>query len=82
MLRRAREFGPALLVPLAWTVVIAAHSGLVADSTLFVAHVVMSVLLAVFAATGRAEMRTGALRVWWAVVAVGFLVTALGTLKQ
>ncbi|MFB6090795.1 MAG: hypothetical protein ABEJ97_07020 [Halobellus sp.] len=79
MLRRAREYGPALLVPLAWGFVTAAHLGAVADSTLFVAHVVMTVLLAVFAVTGRAEMRAGTLRVWWRIVAVGFGVTLLGT---
>ncbi|MFC6874173.1 hypothetical protein [Halobellus marinus] len=79
MLRQAREVGPAFLVPIAWTVVILAHLGVVADSTLFVAHVVMSVLLAVFTVTGRAEMRHGALRVWWWIVAVGFVVTVLGT---
>ncbi|WP_311172983.1 hypothetical protein [Halobellus ordinarius] len=79
MLRQAREVGPAFLVPLAWTVVVLAHLGAVADSTLFVAHVVMSILLAVFTVTGYAEMRHGALRVWWSIVAVGFVVTALGT---
>ncbi|MFA1610860.1 hypothetical protein [Halobellus rubicundus] len=79
MLRQAREYGPALLVPLAWGFVAAAHLGAVADSTLFVAHVVMTVLLAVFAVTGRAEMREGTLRVWWWIVAVGFVVTLLGT---
>ena len=79
MLRQAREFGPALLVPLAWIFVTAAHLDVVAASTLFIAHVVMSVLLAVFAVTGRADMREGTLRVWWWVIAVGFVVTLLGT---
>lgn len=80
MLRTAREYGPALLVPAAWGFVTAAHVDAVADSTLFVAHVVMTVLLAVFAITGRADMREGTLRVWWSIVAVGFVVTLLGTL--
>ncbi|MFB6251945.1 MAG: hypothetical protein ABEI27_09740 [Halobellus sp.] len=79
MLRQAREFGPALLVPLAWLFVTAAHLGAVAASTLFVAHVVMSVLLAVFAVTGRADMREGTLRVWWWIIAIGLVVTLLGT---
>ena len=49
MFRRSRELGPALLVPLAWTFVIAAHLGVVIPRTLFIAHVVMTVLLAGFA---------------------------------
>lgn len=79
MFRRAREIGPSMLVPLAWTVVIAAHVDVVADRTLFIAHVVMTVLLAVFAVTGRADMREGVLAVWWRLIAVGFLVTLCGT---
>lgn len=78
MFRRARAIGPALLVPLAWTVVTGAHLDLVTEHSLFVAHVVMSVLLVGFAATGRADMRDGALLVWWRIVAVGALVTAAG----
>ncbi|QCC49216.1 hypothetical protein [Halobellus limi] len=78
MLRQAREFGPVFLIPLAWIVVIATHLDLIADATLFIAHVAMSVLLAVFVVTGRAEMRTGTLRVWWRIIAVGFVVTLLG----
>lgn len=80
MFRRARELGPTLLVPLAWTVVTAAHLDLVAERSLFIAHVVMTVLLVGFAATGRADMREGALLVWWRIIAVGALVTLLGTL--
>jgi len=76
--RRARELGPPLLVPLAWTFVAAAQIGVVADRTIFIALVVMSVLLAGFAATGRADMRSGALLVWWRIIAVGTLVTLCG----
>ncbi len=79
MLRAARETGPALLVPAAWAVVAAAHVDLVADRTLLVAHVVMTVLLVVFAVTGRADMREGTLRVWWLVIAAGILPAAAGT---
>ena len=80
MLRQAREFGPVVLIPLAWIVVTATHLGVIAGDTLFVAHVVMSVLLAVFVVTGREEMRTGTLRVWWRIIAVGFVVTLLGAI--
>ncbi|MFB6308492.1 MAG: hypothetical protein ABEH35_04105 [Haloarculaceae archaeon] len=78
MFRRLRELGPAVLVPLAWTFVTAAHLGTVTDHTLFVAHVVMAVLLAGFAVTGRADMRDGTLRVWWSIIVVGLVLTVGG----
>jgi len=78
MFRRARELGPPLLVPLAWTFVAAAQVGVVADRTIFIALVVMSVLLAGFAATGRDDMRSGTLLVWWRIIAVGTVVTLCG----
>jgi len=67
-----------VLIPLAWLVVTAASLGVVTDRTLFIAHVVMSVLLAGFAVTARTDMREGVLRVWWYVIAVGFVAAALG----
>ena len=70
--RSAREVGPVFLIPAAWSVVAATHLGIVTERTLFIAHVVMSVLLAAFAVTAYADMREGTLRVWWAVIAVGF----------
>lgn len=79
MLRRAREFGPAILVPLAWLFTVAVHADVVSDRTLFIAHLVMSVLLAVFAVTGRSDMQTGVLNVWWRIITVGFVVTVIGT---
>ncbi|MFO7925925.1 hypothetical protein [Natronomonas sp.] len=81
MFRRLRELGPSLLVPLAWTFVTAAHLGIVVPRTLFIAHVVMAVLLAGFAVTGRADMREGVLRVWWRIIAVGVVVTLAGVLS-
>ncbi|WP_251328810.1 hypothetical protein [Haloplanus pelagicus] len=78
MLRRLRETGPGLLVPLAWTVVVGAHLGAVSIHALFVAHLVMAVLLPGFAVTGWTEMSVGVLRTWRSVVAVGFVATALG----
>jgi hypothetical protein len=39
----------------------------------------MSVLLAAFAVTGRADMRDGTLLVWWRIIAVGLVVTVAGT---
>ena len=78
MFRRLRATGPSFLVPLAWAFVTAAHFDLVSTHAVFVAHVVMTVLLAGFAVTGRDDMRTGVLRVWWYVIAVGVFVTLAG----
>jgi hypothetical protein len=78
VLRRLRANGPALLVPAAWAVVVAAHVDLVATRTLLIAHVVMVVLLVGFAALSYADMREGILSVWWLVIAAGIPVTAAG----
>lgn len=78
MLRRCRENGPVVLVPLAWTFVTAAHLDFVARRTLLIAHLVMAALLLVFAALSRADMREGALRLWWWIVVVGFGLTVAG----
>lgn len=80
MLQRAREVGPGGLVPLAWTFAIAAHASVVSEHTLFMAHLVMTVLLAVFAVTGRRDMQTGVLNAWWWIITVGFVVTLAGTI--
>jgi hypothetical protein len=78
MLRRLRETGPVVLVPLAWTFVTAAHLTLVARRTVLAAHVVMAALLLAFAALSWADMRSGALLVWWRIIAVGFALTVAG----
>jgi hypothetical protein len=78
MLERAREYGPVGLVPLAWGFAAAAHLGYVGEHPLFVAHVVMVVVLASFAALSWTEMAEGALRAWRTVVTLGVAVTALG----
>lgn len=79
MFRTLRANGPALLVPLAWAFVTAAHVELVTTRTLLVAHVVMAVLLLAFAALSWSEMTDGALLAWRRVIVVGFLVTLAGT---
>jgi hypothetical protein len=76
--RRLRETGPVLLVPLAWSFVTAAHLELVGDEPVVIAHAVMAVLLAGFAATGYRDMREGVLRVWWWIIVVGLGITLLG----
>lgn len=80
MFRRLRETGPVALVPAAWVVVAATHVGAVTDRTLFIAHLVMSVLLAGFAITGYADMREGLLLVWWRVIAVGVIPATAGAI--
>lgn len=79
MLRRLRENGPVVLVPLAWTFVTAAHLDLVSRHTLLVGHVVIDVILAAFAVLSWSDMRSGVLRVWWLVIAVGLGVNLVGT---
>ncbi|WP_205596848.1 hypothetical protein [Halostella salina] len=78
MFRQAREFGPVVLIPLAWGFVTAAHLEVVTTSTLFIAHIVMATLLAGFAVTGRPDMREGVLHTWWAVIVAGFVATVVG----
>lgn len=78
MLDSLRAYGPVVLVPLAWTFTTAAHLGSVADHSVFVAHVVMVVVLAGFAALSWGEMTEGVLRTWRAVIVAGIPVTLLG----
>lgn len=80
MFRQAREFGPVVLIPLAWGFVTAAHLRIVGTSTLFIAHVVMATLLAGFAVTGRPDMREGVLHTWWLVIVSGFVATVAGAM--
>jgi len=79
MVRRLRENGPGLLVPLAWTFVTAAHVGIVTERTLLIAHVVMVVILVAFTVLSWRDMAAGVLRAWRAVMVVGLPVTLAGT---
>lgn len=79
MFRTLRKNGPIVLVPLAWTFVTAAHLDLVAQRTLLIAHVVMSVILVAFAVLSWREMRAGVLLAWKLVIVVGAAITLLGT---
>ncbi|WP_255198659.1 hypothetical protein [Halorarius litoreus] len=79
MLRRLRETGPVLLVPLAWTFATAAHLELLATRTVLIGHVVMAALLFAFAALSWQDMQAHpVLRAWLAVIVVGFGVTLVG----
>ncbi len=78
MLRRFRENGPALLVPAAWIVVAGVTAGIVSEHALFVAHVVMSVLLAGFVVASWNEMSSGVLRAWKLVILAGTPATVAG----
>ncbi|MFO7834779.1 MAG: hypothetical protein R6V31_12230 [Halohasta sp.] len=78
MLRQLRESGPGLLVPLAWLFVAAAQIDLVTTRSIFIAHLVMAAFITFFLATGWADMSTGALAGWRAVMVVGLAVTLAG----
>ncbi len=80
MLRRFREFGPVLLVPLAWLFALFGLLGTLSTHAVFVGHVVMAILLGLFSVTGRTEMKTGTLRVWWLIITVGFVITTAGAI--
>ena len=79
MLRRLRENGPVVLVPLAWTFATAAHLELIAVHTVLIGHLVMDAVLVAFAALSWADMRDGVLLAWKVVLLVGLAVTLLGT---
>jgi len=78
MRRAIREAGPGLLIPLAWVVVGAAHSGVVSARSVFIAHLVMVAFMAFFLTTGWNEMTDRVLQGWRAIIVVGLAITALG----
>jgi len=79
MLRRLRENGPVVLVPLAWTFATAAHLDLLALRTVLIAHLVMDAIIATFTVLSWREMTDGILLVWRRVLVVGLGVTLVGT---
>ncbi|SIR94295.1 hypothetical protein [Natronorubrum thiooxidans] len=78
MLRRLRENGPIILVPLAWTFVTAVHLGLASEHALFIAHLVMAVIIVVFTALSWSAMDRGVLLAWRRVLLAGLVVTLAG----
>lgn len=78
MLSSILENGPAVLVPAAWIVALAAVTDTIGSQPLFIAHLIMSVFLAVFAVLGWQQMTEGVFRVWRVIIAVGLAVTLLG----
>jgi hypothetical protein len=78
MLRRLRETGPVVLVPLAWTFAVLAHLGTLTLRTILIAHVVMTALLVAFLVLSWADMTEGVLRVWRTVILLGVPVTFAG----
>lgn len=79
MLRRLRENGPVVLVPLAWTFATAAHLELLSTRAVLIGHLVMDAVLVAFAALSWREMGEGVLLAWKAVLLVGLGFTLLGT---
>ena len=78
MLRRLRENGPIILVPLAWTFVTAVHLDLASEHALFIAHLVMAVIIVVFTALSWSAMDRGVLLAWRRVLLGGLVVTLAG----
>jgi hypothetical protein len=78
VLWKARDLGPAALVPAAWLATAAAHADLLGGDGLFVAHLVMAAFIAFFATTGWSAMDRGALRAWRLVLVVGLAATLAG----
>jgi len=78
MFSRLRAQGPAVLIPLAWTVVGLAHLDVVSDQPVLGFHIVAAVLIAAFAALSWDEMDTAVLRVWRDILLVGLLLTVGG----
>ncbi|MFC7019657.1 MULTISPECIES: hypothetical protein [Haloarcula] len=79
MLHRARENGPVVLVPLAWTFATAAHLDVVTLRTVLIAHLVMDAILVAFTALSWGEMSEGVLRAWKLVLLAGLGATLVGT---
>ena len=78
MLRRLRENGPIILVPLAWTFVTAVHLDLASEYALFVAHLVMAVIIVGFTVLSWSAMDRGVLLAWRRVLLAGLAVTLAG----
>ena len=78
MLRRLRENGPIILVPLAWTFVTAVHLDLASEHALFVAHLVMAVIIVGFTVLSWSAMDRGVLLAWRRVLLAGLAVTLAG----
>ncbi|WP_254273209.1 hypothetical protein [Haloarcula marina] len=78
MLRRLRETGPIVLVPLAWTFATAAHLDMLALRTVRIAHLVMVTIIAAFTVLSWRDMDGGVLLAWRRVLVAGFFLTALG----
>jgi len=79
MLRRLRDNGPVVLVPLAWTFATAAHLDLLTLRTVLIAHLVMDAIIAAFTVLSWREMTDGVLLVWKRVLLTGLAITLVGT---
>lgn len=78
MLWKARDAGPTVLIPAAWTTAAATQYGYLSTTGMFIAHIVMAGFITFFAVTGWSAMSTGALRAWRLVLVVGLGLTLAG----
>lgn len=72
------SYGPALLVPSAWLLVLFNVSGRVSSHSVFIAHIVMIAFLTAFVYIGWDRMSDGVMKAWRTVILVGIPFTALG----
>lgn len=77
-LERLTTYGPVVMVPAAWLVVLLTVNGVIGRRPLFVAHVVMLGFLLLFLAVGWSRMDEDVLRAWRAIIAAGTVATAAG----
>jgi hypothetical protein len=77
-LERLTTYGPVVLVPAAWLVVLMTVNGVIGQRPLFVAHVVMFGFLLFFLGVGWSRMEDGLLRGWRAIMAAGTVATVAG----
>lgn len=79
MSRTLTDVAPAVLVPAAWAVALAARVDLLSRNTLGIALAVMTVLLGIFAVVAREELTGPVLGIWRGVLVLGFVITLVGT---
>jgi len=75
---RVTSFGPVVLVPAAWLVVLMTVNGATGQQPLFIAHLVMLGFLLLFLGVGWSRMEEGLLQARRAIIVVGVLATAAG----
>lgn len=74
-------FGPVLLIPSAWAVTAASHSGVIGSAPIEMMHLVMTAFLIFFAVNSRGKMEGIVLSAWQRVIIAGAVITSIVTLS-